>query len=77
MRAVIRGFTITVLPEGGYNPKPVWVAEGTAVGNKRILYFAAGPIMAKSLTVTATALYPGFTEAHWHNVAVYAPCAEE
>ena len=43
---LVRGFTVTALPDGGYNPQPVWVADGTAVGNKRILYFAAGPISA-------------------------------
>ncbi len=74
---LIREFAVTATLDGGYSPKPVWVAEGTAVGNKRILYFASGPILAKAVTVTATVLYPGYTEANWRNVAVYAPCADD
>ena len=60
---------------GGYNPQPIPVAQGTAIGHKRILYFEPGPILAESIIITATTLYPGFTEANWSNVAVYAPCA--
>jgi hypothetical protein len=62
---------------GGYAPKPVVVAEGTAVGHKRILYFASGPIVGTSLTVTATQLHPAASVPHWRNVAVYSPCPLE
>ena len=74
---LVWAFTVEAKPEGGYDPAPIVVAQGTAIGHKRILYFASGPISAVSVTVTATALYPGATEAVWRNVAVYAPCAEE
>lgn len=74
---LVQAFTVAVLPEGGYDPQPVWVAEGTAIGNKRILYFASGPVAATAVIVTATQLYPGITAANWRNVAAYAPCALE
>jgi hypothetical protein len=72
---LVLAFTVSALPPGGYAPKPVVVASGTAIGHKRILYFDSGPLPAVSVTVTATALYPGFTAANFANVAVYAPCA--
>ncbi len=64
-----------VLPPGGYDPAPVPVATGSSIGHKRIHYFDTGPIPAQAVIVTATSLYPGAVEAHWRNVAVYAPCA--
>jgi hypothetical protein len=72
---LVLAFTVEVNTPGGYAPKPVLVAEGSAIGHKRILYFASGPIPASSVVVTATTLYPGYTAAHWRNVAAYAPCA--
>ncbi len=75
---LVQGFTVEVLPAGGYDPKPVPVAVGSAIGHKRILYFSGGPIYAKSVIVTATLLHPGADAAvgaHWRNVAVFAPCA--
>jgi hypothetical protein len=74
---IVQAFTVAALPAGGYDPEPVPVAQGTAIGNKRILYFSSGPIPAKAIIVTATALYPGATVANWFNVAAYAPCALE
>lgn len=74
---LVQAFTVEVLPEGGYDPEPVWVAEGSAIGNKRILYFASGPVVARAVIVTATLLHPAATAANWRNVAVYAPCALE
>ena len=75
---LVQGFTVEVLPAGGYSPKPVWVAEGTAIGHKRILYFASGGVFARSVIVTATAVHPGANmTAHWRNVAVFAPCAAD
>ncbi len=71
---LVQAFTVSVLPEGGYDPAPVDVAVGTAIGNKRILFFASGPIPASAVIVTATALYPGMPTAYWRNVAAYAPC---
>lgn len=74
---IVQAFTVSVLPEGGYDPQPVWVAEGTAIGNKRILYFASGPVSATAVIVTATQFFPGFSSANWRNVAAYAPCSLE
>jgi hypothetical protein len=74
---LVRAFTVTAQPEGGWLKQPVLLAEGTSVGNKRILYFSSGPIVARSITVKATSLYPGVSAAHWQNVAVFAPCALE
>ena len=74
---LVRAFTVLALPQGGYAPEPVVVAEGTAIGNKRILYFASGPITATAIIVNATALAPGHASANWLNVAVYAPCPLE
>ena len=74
---LVQGFTVAVDAAGGYARHTVTVAEGTSIGHKRILYFSSGPILAEGLYVTATALYPGFTEANWKNVAVYSPCALE
>ena len=74
---IVQAFTVAALPAGGYDPEPVPVAQGTAIGNKRILYFASGPIPARAIIVTATALYPGASSANWLNVAAYAPCALE
>ena len=74
---LVQAFKVEVRVAGGYAPKPVLVAEGTAIGNKRILYFSSGGILAEGITVTATALYPGYTEANWLNVAVYTPCELE
>jgi hypothetical protein len=72
---LVMSFSVTVRAPGGYNPQPVEVAVGSAIGHKRILYFSSGPMVVTSLTVTATSLYPGYTEAYWRNVAAYAPCA--
>jgi hypothetical protein len=74
---IVQGFRVDVLPDGGYDPTPVFAAEGTAIGNKRILYFQSGPLPAKSIIVTATELYPGQTAANWLSVAAYSPCADE
>ncbi len=74
---LVWAFTVEVKPEGGYSPAFVPVAEGTAVGHKRILYFESGPIPAAAVRVTATALYPGATTANWRNFAAYSPCALE
>ena len=74
---LVQGFTVEVNAAGGWAKHTVVVAEGTAIGNKRILYFSTGPILAEGLTVTATALYPGVTEANFKNVAAYSPCALE
>ena len=71
LAANARGFTFEVLSN------PEFLAEGTAVGHKRILYFASGPISASEVRVTATALYPGAATANWRNFAVYSPCALE
>ena len=71
---LVQAFTVQVLPPGGYAPAPIEVASGTAIGHKRILYFTSGPIVAQSVIITATTLYPGFTEANWRTVAAYAPC---
>jgi len=75
---LVQGFTVEVLPAGGYSPKAVPVAVGSSIGHKRILYFASGAIYAQRVTVTATLLHPGADAAvgaYWRNVAVYAPCA--
>ena len=74
---LVWAFTVEVQPEGGYSPAFVPVAEGTAVGHKRILYFQSGPISAQKVRVTATALFPGATSANWRNFAAYSPCALE
>ena len=76
---LVQGFTVEVLPAGGYNPQPVPVAQGSAIGHKRILYFASGAVYARSVIVTATLLHPGADAAgaHWRNVAVFAPCAAD
>ena len=74
---IVQAFTVEVLPDGGYSPSPVIVAQGTAIGNKRILYFESGPMPAKSVIVTATQLYPGQVVANWLTVSAYEPCAEE
>ena len=76
---LVQGFRVEVLPAGGYNPQPVPVAEGSAVGHKRILYFSSGAVFARSVIVTATLLHPGAdaSGAHWRNVAVFAPCAKD
>lgn len=71
---LVMAFTVQVQAPGGYNPQPIVVASGSAIGNKRILYFQSGPILAQSVIVTATELYPGYTGAYWSNVAVYQPC---
>jgi alpha-L-fucosidase len=72
---LVLSFTVEVQPPGGYNPKPVPVAQGLSIGHKRILYFASGPIPASSVIVTATSIYPGYSSVNWRNVAAYAPCA--
>jgi hypothetical protein len=60
---------------GGYDPQPIVVASGSAIGNKRILYFQSGSILlAQSVIVKATELYPAYTGAYWSNVAMYQPC---
>ena len=74
---LVQAFTVAVLPPGGYDPQPVVVASGSAIGNKRILYFASGPVPATAVIVTATSLYPGTSAAKWRNVAAYAPCPLE
>jgi alpha-L-fucosidase len=74
---LVQGFTVQVDAAGGWAKHVVTVAEGTAIGNKRILYFSSGAILAEGVYVTVTALYPGFTEANFKNVAVYSPCALE
>ncbi len=74
---LVLAFTVSVLPPGGYDPQPVVVASGTAIGHKRILYFSSGPLPAEKVIVTATALYPGITQAYWRTLAAYAPCALE
>ena len=74
---LVLAFTVEVLPAGGYNPQPVWVAEGSAIGHKRILYFASGGVYARSVIVTATQMRPGANTTHWRNVAVFAPCAAD
>lgn len=71
---LVQAFEVYVDAPGGYAPVPVLVASGTAIGNKRILYFQSGPIAATRLTVFATTLFPSYTQAYWRNVAVYAPC---
>jgi alpha-L-fucosidase len=74
---IVQAFRVDVLPDGGYDPSPVFAAEGTAIGNKRILYFQSGPLPVKSIIVTATQLYPGQVAANWLSVAAYSPCEDE
>ncbi len=74
---LVREFSVLALPQGGWAPEPVVVASGSAIGHKRILYFASGPITAQAIIVNATALAPGHAAANWLNVAVYAPCPLE
>jgi hypothetical protein len=54
---------------------PFLVGTGTAIGHKRIHYFDSGPVPATGVIVTATQLYPGWTSAHWRNLAAFEPCA--
>ena len=71
---LVFAFTVKAQPAGGYNPQPIVVAEGTAIGHKRILYFASGPIDAQSVTVEVTQLRPGAVAANFRTLAVYPPC---
>jgi alpha-L-fucosidase len=72
----VLAFDVYAGAEGGYAHQPVLVASGTAIGHKRILYFESGPILASSITVTATA-WRGPAPPSWRALRVYAPCAEE
>jgi alpha-L-fucosidase len=74
---LVWAFTVWALPAGGFNPQPIVVAEGTAIGHKRILYFQSGPLDALAVTVEVTQLRPGASAANLRTRAVYAPCAHE
>ena len=74
---LVQAFTVRVDAGGGYSKHTVDVAQGSAIGHKRILYFSTGPIWAEGLYVDVQALYPGYTEANFRSVAVYSPCAME
>lgn len=74
---LVWAFFVEVSPPGGYEKNWITVADGTAIGHKRILYFDSGPIPVSALRVTATALYPGATYAVWRNFAAFEPCAQE
>jgi alpha-L-fucosidase len=73
----VLSFDVYASAEGGYARVPVLVASGTAVGHKRILYFASGPIVASSVSVNATAWRAGVDAPSWRALRVYAPCAAE
>ena len=73
----VLSFDVFVDSEGGYDPVPVRVASGTAVGHKRILYFEAGPMNATKVSVTATLLREGADVPHWRALRAYAPCPLE
>jgi alpha-L-fucosidase len=71
---IVRAFQVFVSTPGGYKGELIQVADGTAIGNKRILYFQTGPIATSYILINATEFYPGYTSANWRNVAVYTPC---
>lgn len=70
----VLAYTVFILPPGGFSSEWVWAGDGQAVGNKRIHFFAGGPVPAQAVRVIATALIPGAAGVAWANVAVYSPC---
>eukprot|EP00759_Apiculatamorpha_spiralis_P050273 PhF_6_TR4543/c0_g1_i2/m.6399 len=70
----VRGFTVSVVPTGGYMPQPMMVASGTSVGRKLIWYFESGAVSVSSVTVSVTSLGYNDSNVCWRFIGVYSPC---
>jgi alpha-L-fucosidase len=75
--AQVASFTVEILPLGGYRQRWMPAGEGTAIGNKRILFLPTGPMPVAGIRVNVAATLPGAVDPSgviWRDVAAHEPC---